>query len=433
MIFFLYGILLYVFALFYFPYMLISLMAKGKKRAGIGQRFGFFKTGFFNQKKRKRVWFHAVSVGETVAAAPLVIQLKEAHPDTEIYFSTVTETGNKIAHEKLGDKAKFFFFPFDFAVVVRRVIGHMSPDLFVVVETEIWPNLLKTLHDENIPSLIVNGRISPRSLKGYSRFRFFFRRVLPLVSRFLMQSEMDAERIIQLGAPPDRVSVAGNIKFDQAIVAGKPAVTRAALGIPEGAKVFIAGSTHQGEEDEALKAYKKLLMAFPDMVMVLAPRHPERFAAAEESVKRAGFACRRKSTLTPGPSSGSVLLLDTMGELAGTYAVGDINFVGGSWAEVGGHNILEPASFGKPVLFGPVMHNFRDISRILKDCGAGIEVRDGEELATEAAKLLCDPARYSALGKAALEAIEKNKGALAKDFKAVEEMLHNAPSVPLLS
>jgi 3-deoxy-D-manno-octulosonic-acid transferase len=422
-IFFLYGTLLYVFALFYFPYMLVSLMVKGKKRAGIGQRFGLFKAGFFAEKKSKRVWFHAVSVGETVAAAPLVISLKEAYPDTEIYFSTVTETGNKIAHEKLGDIAKIFFFPFDFAVVVRRVIGLMSPDLFVVVETEIWPNLLRVLHDEKVPSLIVNGRISPRSFKGYSRFGFFFRRVLPLVSRFMMQSEMDAERIIRLGAPPEKVSVAGNIKFDQAIVAGRPAATKSALGIPEGAKVFIAGSTHQGEEDEALKAYKKLLMDFPDMVMVLAPRHPERFAAAEESVKRAGLQCRRKSALSPSPNPGSVLLLDTMGELAGTYAVGDINFVGGSWADVGGHNILEPSSFGKPVFFGPVMHNFRDISRILKDCGAGIEVKDGEELATEAVKLLRDRARYNALGQAALEAIEKNKGALAKDLKAVEELL----------
>jgi 3-deoxy-D-manno-octulosonic-acid transferase len=422
-IFFLYRTLLYVIALFYFPYMLVSLMAKGKKRAGIRQRFGLFKTSFFTAKKGKRVWFHAVSVGETVAAAPLVISLKKAYPDTEIYFSTVTETGNKIAHEKLGDVAKIFFFPFDFRGVVRRVIRRMSPDLFVVVETEIWPNLLHALHDKNIPSLIVNGRISPRSFKGYSRFRFFFRRVLPLVSRFLMQSETDAERIIRLGAPPERVSVAGNIKFDQAIGAGKPAATRAALGIPEGARVFIAGSTHQGEEDEALKAYKKLLMDFPDMVMVLAPRHPERFAAAEEAVKRAGLQCKRKSALSPGPSRGYVLLLDTMGELAGTYAVGDINFVGGSWAQVGGHNILEPASFGKPVFFGPAMHNFRDISRILKDCGAGIEVKDGEELATEAAKLLRDPAKYAALGHAALEAIEKNKGALEKDFRAVEEIL----------
>jgi 3-deoxy-D-manno-octulosonic-acid transferase len=429
--------------------MVVSLMAKGKKRAGIGQRFGLFKAGFFAAKKGKRVWFHAVSVGETVAAAPLVISLKKTYPDIEIYFSTVTETGNKIAHEKLGDVAKVFFFPFDFGSVVRRVIGQMSPDLFVVVETEIWPNLLHALDDEKIPSLIVNGRISPRSFKGYSRFGFFIRRVLPLVSRFMMQSEMDAERIIRLGAPPEKVSVAGNIKFDQAIGAGKPAATRAALGIPEGAKVFIAGSTHQGEEDEALKAYKKLLMDYPDMVMVLAPRHPERFAAAEEEVKQAGFECRRKSSitpplslsylkkgkeektdagvahgaLTPGPSTGYVLLLDTMGELAGTYAVGDISFVGGSWAEVGGHNILEPASFGKPVFFGPVMHNFRDISRILKDCGAGIEVRDGEELATEAANLLRDPARYQALGQSALEAIEKNKGALAKDLKAMEEML----------
>ncbi|MHB8174390.1 MAG: 3-deoxy-D-manno-octulosonic acid transferase [Nitrospirota bacterium] len=433
MIFKIYDILLYAFAPLYFPFMAISLIAKGKKRLGLRERFGFFRPVFFAAKKSKRVWFHAVSVGETLAAVPLVLSLKDACPDIEIYFSTVTETGNKIAHEKLRGNARIFFFPFDFGCVVRRVIEQMSPDLFVVVETEIWPNLLKALHDEGVPSLIVNGRISPRSFKGYSRFGFFFRRVLPLVSKYMMQSEADAERIIKLGAPPERVSVAGNIKFDQAIAADRPAMTWAALGIPDGAKVFIAGSTHQGEEDEALNAYKKLLMDFPYMVMVIAPRHPERFAAAEDAVRRAGFMCVRKSVGAPFIAPGSVLLLDTMGELAGTYAVGDINFVGGSWAEVGGHNILEPASFGKPVFFGPVMHNFRDISRILKDCGAGIEVHNGEELATEAAKLLRDPSRYSALGQAALEAIEKNKGALAKDLKAVEGLLHNAPSLPLLT
>ncbi len=423
MIFKLYDILLYAVAPLYFPFMALSHMAKGKRRLGLRERFGFFRPGFFTEKKGGRAWFHAVSVGETLAAVPLVLALKEKMPDVEIYFSTVTETGNKVAREKLGDNAKIFFFPFDFGCVVRRVIGQMSPDLFIVVETEIWPNLLKALHDAGIPSLIVNGRISPRSLKGYSRFGFFFRRVLPLVSRYLMQSEADAQRIIRLGAPPQKVSVAGNIKFDQAIAAGRPAMSRAALGIPDGAKVLIAGSTHQGEEDEALKAYKQLLIDFPGMAVVLAPRHPERFAAAEEAVRRAGFHCVRKSAGAQLIAPGSVLLLDTMGELAGTYAVGDINFVGGSWANIGGHNILEPASFGKPVFFGPVMHNFRDISRILKDCGAGIEVKDGAELATEAAKLLRDPARYSALGKAALEAIEKNKGALASDLKAVEEFL----------
>ncbi len=423
MIFKIYDILLYAIAPLYFPIMALTHMARGKKRLGVRERFGFFRPGFFAVEKGKRIWFHAVSVGETLAAVPLVIALKEKTPDVEVYFSTVTETGNNVAREKLGDAARIFFFPFDFGCVVRRVIGQMSPDLFVVVETEIWPNLLKALHNKGIPSVVVNGRISPRSFKGYSRFGFFFRRVLPLVSRYLMQSEADAQRIIMLGAPPQKVSVAGNIKFDQAIAAGRPVITRAALGIPDGAKVFIAGSTHQGEEDEALKAYKELLIDFPGMVMALAPRHPERFAAAEDAVRRAGLRCVRKSAVTRFIAPGSILLLDTMGELAGTYAVGDINFVGGSWADIGGHNILEPAAFGKPVFFGPVMHNFRDISRILKDSGAGIEVRDGEELAIEAAKLLRDPARYSAIGNAALEAIEKNKGALAKDLKAVEELL----------
>ncbi len=430
MMFFFYDILLYAIAPVYFPLMALSQMMRGKKRLGVRERFGFFGPGFFAAKKNKRVWFHAVSVGETLAAVPLVLALKEKAPEIEIYFSTVTETGNKVAGEKLGDAARIFFFPFDFGAVVRRVIGQMSPDIFVVVETEIWPNLLKALHDKGIPSLVVNGRISARSFKGYSRFGFFFRHVLPLVSRYMMQSEGDAERIIRLGAPPERVSVAGNIKFDQAIAANRPASTRAALGISEGAKVFIAGSTHQGEEDEALSAYKELLIDFPDMVMLLAPRHPERFAAAEDAVRRAGFQCVRKSAGAHFIAPGSVILLDTMGELAGTYAVGDINFVGGSWADIGGHNILEPASFAKPVFFGSVIHNFKDISRILKDCGAGIEVKDGAELAAEAKKLLRDPARYATLGHAALEAIEQNKGALAKDLKAVEEFIMHEEICP---
>jgi 3-deoxy-D-manno-octulosonic-acid transferase len=275
--------------------------------------------------------------------------------------------------------------------------------------------------------VMVNGRISPRSFRGYRKAGFFMRRVLPLFSWFNMQTAQDAERITALGAPGDRVSVAGNVKFDQAcgnIAAGGREFTRAMLGIPEDAVVMVAGSTHEGEEEEAIKAYRHLRESFPDTFLIIAPRHPERFKQVEELIKKEGLRYTLKSAFKgetlPAPG---VMLLDTMGELAGVYAVGDINFVGGSWTPVGGHNVLEPAAFGKPVFFGPHMHNFNEISRILKESGAGIEVRDGAHLAEEGGLLLKDPARMRALGIAARDALMKNRGALIKNVELIERYL----------
>ena len=421
-----YSVLLYIFSLFYLPYMAVRLALMGRVRAGIRQRLGLFEAGFEAPGTGRTLWVHAVSVGETLAAVPVVKELKERRPELRIYFSTVTETGQKVAMDNLGGMVRVFFFPFDFSGAVGRVLRRLRPDAFVVVETEIWPNLIKALNDRGIPALMVNGRISQRSFRGYKKARFFMSRVLRLMTHMNMQTAQDAERITGLGASPGSVSVAGNVKFDQACRPAKERnlITKSALGIKEDALVMVAGSTHKGEEEGVILAYRRVLEGFPSAVLVLAPRHPERLGEVESLLKREGLSYTLRSaqdeTPMPGPS---VILVDTMGELADIYRVGDINFVGGSWASVGGHNILEPVAFGRPVFFGPNMHNFEEISRLLKQSGVGIEVKDGVELAREAVRLLDEPERMETLARAAKETLIKNRGALDKNVELIERYL----------
>jgi len=398
---------------------------KGKKRSGIRQRFGFFEKGFFSSRAEKTVWIHAVSVGETLAAIPLVELLKERNKDVQIYFSTVTETGQSIARERLAFDDRVFYFPFDLPLVTDSIALRMKPDVFVVVETEIWPNAVRSIYRMGVPVVMVNGRISPRSFRGYMRFRPLVRLVLGLFAHFNMQTPLDAERILALGAPDERVSVAGNVKFDQAFSsmkgpAGEPAA-RKPLGIDDNALVLMGGSTHSGEETELIKAFKDVLEERGDAVLVVAPRHPERFDEAASILEREGIRYYRKS-IARGVriSGGQALLVDTMGELAGLYRIGDIVFVGGSWADVGGHNVLEPAAYGKPVFFGPHMHNFREIASILKDSGVGIEVADGGRLAKEALKLLEEPDRMEKLGALAKATLQANRGALERNAELIE-------------
>jgi 3-deoxy-D-manno-octulosonic-acid transferase len=289
---------------------------------------------------------------------------------------------------------------------------------------------MRALSKKGIPALMVNGRISPGSYKGYRYFRFFMKRVLELFDHMNMQTKADAERITAIGAPESIVSVAGNVKFDQAHKArkggeDKKIFTKAALGIPEGSLVVIAGSTHAGEEAEALVAYRRILESYPDAFLIIAPRHPERLPEVRALLKAEGFRFRVKSALKGAQLEGpEVIVLDTMGELAALYRAGDINFVGGSWSDTGGHNILEPAAFGKPVFFGPNMHNFSEISAILKDCGVGIEVKDGLALAREAVRLVQEPERLETLGKLAKATLQKNRGALTRNVELIKRYLY---------
>jgi len=423
-----YNVLVSVASVIVLPGLAVWYGFKGKRRAGIRQRFGFFEKGFFNSRAEKTVWIHAVSVGETLAAIPLVELLKERNRDIQVYFSTVTETGQRIARERLAFDDRVFYFPFDLPIVTDSIAHRMRPDAFVVVETEIWPNAVRSIYRMGVPVIMVNGRISPRSFRGYMRFRPLVRLVLGLFAHFNMQTPLDAERIQLLGAPEDRVSVTGNVKFDQAFSsikgpAGEPA-TRKSLGIDDDALVLMGGSTHPGEEAELIAAFRAILAEHKEAVLLIAPRHPERFDEAASILEREGIRYYRKSMHRGGRiSGGQALLLDTMGELAGLYRVGDIVFVGGSWANIGGHNVLEPAAYGKPVFFGPHMHNFREIAAILKDSGAGIEVRDGGRLAKEALKLIEEPDRMEKLGTLAKATLQQNRGALARNAELIERYL----------
>jgi len=428
LLFLVYNVIISVASLVVLPGLAVWYAVKGRRRAGIRQRFGFFERGFFDLRGPRTVWFHAVSVGETLAAIPLVELLKERNRDVQIYFSTVTETGQAIARERLAFDDRVFYFPFDLPLVTDSIAYRMVPDVFVVVETEIWPNVIRTMNRLHVPVLMVNGRISPRSYKGYMRVRPLIKPVLGLFSHFNMQTRVDAERIESLGAKDGRVSVAGNVKFDHASgkikSSGADLPSKNSLGIGDSTIVLVGGSTHPGEEEGVIEAFREILKEHPDTVLVIAPRHPERFDKAASILDREGIRYTRK-TENKGHriTGGQALLVDTMGELSGLYRVGDIIFVGGSWATIGGHNVLEPAAFGKPVFFGPYMHNFHEIASILKDSGAGIQVKDGRELAKEALRLLEEPDRIEKLGHLAKDTLRANRGALLNNVELIEKYL----------
>jgi 3-deoxy-D-manno-octulosonic-acid transferase len=303
---------------------------------------------------------------------------------------------------------------------VRRALEVVNPALLLLVETELWPNLIHEANRRGARIALVNGRISPRSFPRYRRLRRFLGRVLSQIDLFLMQGEAHAERIRAMAAPPERVRVTGNLKFD-AVEAGRPP-ERLARVIQSGAPrpLWVAGSTVEGEEPLVLAAFHRVRERVPDARLLIAPRHPERFAEAQRLVEAAGFRCERRSGLAPGGwSNGAVLLLDTLGELAQLYALASVVFVGGSLVPSGGHNILEPAVAGKPVLVGPHMENFQEIADEFREQGALLQVRAGAELGDAVAALFADASRRRELGERARAIFERNRGACAR---AVESL-----------
>ncbi|MDH4101437.1 MAG: 3-deoxy-D-manno-octulosonic acid transferase, partial [Nitrospirota bacterium] len=317
-----------------------------------------------------------------------------------------------------------FYLPLDLPWVVSKVVGIIAPRVFVVVETEIWPNLFREMHHRNIPTVLVNGRISDRSAGRYKAASFFIGKVLKGVAAFGMQSQVDADRITAAGAEKERVQVTGNIKFDQpAAVMGKKEKEslRRELGLEEGERLILAGSTHEGEEAVVIDAFRRLKAFYPELVLLLAPRHPERLGRVEEVLREKNATFVRR-TLAKGRQGEPVILLDTMGELGRLYALCAVAFVGGSLVNVGGHNLLEPAVWGKPVVFGPHMHNFREISEKLLSAGGGRQVASGEELERALEDLLVSGTKES-MGVKGLKVVEENRGALQRTVEMVERMM----------
>ena len=370
-------------------------------------------------------WVHAVSVGEAIAAAPLLEGLRRAYPTLPLVVSTVTETGARLVRERFARLATHRYFPLDFPPVARRVIGSIAPAFFVCMETELWPNTLRALAARGVPTMIANGRLSDRSFGRYRLVRGAMRRVLADITVFGMQSSEDARRMIALGAPPERVVVTGNLKTEPlADPAGAVDLWHRLLGLAPSQPVWIAGSTHRGEEEAVLDAHCRVLLDRPSLALVLAPRHPERVGEVVALLKSRGVAAVRRSDLPARKSAGAVIVLDTVGELAQLYSIADVVFVGGSLTPLGGHNMLEPALRGKPVLFGPHTHNFREAASLLVDSGGGRVVQDASELGTELKRLLSSPVLRTRLGAAGRAAVVARHGAVQATLDLIAQYLH---------
>lgn len=427
--FLIYNFLLIVTSLFLSPFLLIMLALRPKYRKGLVQKLGFLPGDIRALLKgRQPLWIHAVSVGEVMAALPLIRELKKKFPGEKIVISTVTDTGNYTARQQVKAADVVIFFPLDYPGIVGKIISQVNPRLFITLETEIWPNFLHELNRHRIPAVMVSGRISSNSYRQYRFFSFFFRKVLGNISFFCMQSQTDAERIIAMGAQPDRITVTGNLKLNLNIPIRIPEDRKgifSKLNLSETQNILVAGSTHRGEEEVILTAFRELKKEFPDLVLILAPRHPERFPEVAALLASRGCRSVRRTEITPpaGAGDAEVILLDTIGELFTIYSIGTVIFIGGSLVPIGGHNVLEPAIYKKAILFGPHMDNFLEISQILLEKGAGICVKNEKELRAQARKLLLDGDLRESLGNAALEVIEENQGALRKSVEVIEQFL----------
>jgi 3-deoxy-D-manno-octulosonic-acid transferase len=403
-------ILLYniaIFLLLPFVFLYLSLRElKGKHLRGWKERFGFVP------KSQGGIWFHAVSVGEVMAVKPIIEIISSRAPERKIFLSTITNTGRETANKHLSSLATIFFFPFDLLPFPFIALRRLKPSLLCLVETEIWPNLIFLARLLNIPIVLVNGRISDRSLLSLKALRFFFAPFLRQIN-LLMQSERDERRAEMCGGT--NVKVLGNTKFDQ--VSGlrnaeRLEGLRRVLGISEYEDVLLAGSTHPGEEEKILRAYWDVRLSYPDLRLIIAPRHPERIPQVEALLAREGFSFVRRSSLpslTLDPHA--IILIDTVGELSTLYGLSTVSFVGGSLIPKGGHNILEPLVWGKPALFGPYMNNFRDIAELAKKEGVGIEIRGEKELGEKIKLLLSLPSWRREIEEKALALIERMRGA----------------------
>jgi 3-deoxy-D-manno-octulosonic-acid transferase len=415
----LYSAVLGVGLLAYLPAFLVRRRRAGYGRH-LGQRLGRIGEGL---PPEPRGWIHAVSVGESAVAVPLVEGIRRRWPELSIVVSTITPTGARIVAERLAGRAVHRYFPVDLPGPVRRAIDAARPRFFIAIETELWPNFLRALAARRIPTMIANGRISDRSFRRYHRVRWLMRRVLADVSVFAMQSTEDAQRIIALGAPPERVVVTGNLKSDLLPEASDDAAWRQRLGLGPGDRLWIAGSTHRGEEALALDAFVHANARCPGVALLLAPRHPERAGEVEELIRTRGLVAVRRSRLPRDAARGAIVILDTVGELAQLYALAEVVFVGGSLVPIGGHNMLEPAMRGKPVLFGPHTSNFREGAELLQMSGGGLVVKDGDELARELTRLLEDGDLASRMGRAAREAFAGRQGAVSATLDLIARHL----------
>jgi 3-deoxy-D-manno-octulosonic-acid transferase len=402
------------------PYWLLQMARHGKYHAALAERLGRVPKHLASQTAGPVIWVHAVSVGEVLAVSGLVSELRRRHPQHRIVVSTTTDTGQKLARKHFGEDHAFYF-PMDFGFAIRPYLQRLRPALIVIAETEFWPNFLRLAHASGARVAVVNARISDRSLPRYRRWRFLLTGVLQAVDMFLAQTETDAQRLADIGAPVERVQVSGNLKFDIPPPAMPPIVSSLCAALGDG-PVVVCGSTMEGEEPLLLRAFENILASHPGAVMMLAPRHPERFAAVARLLESLGIRFWRRSLWNGDALAGGVLLLDTIGELAAIYSLADIAFVGGSLVPRGGHNIIEPALYGVAIVVGNHTENFRDIVGLFQSREA-VRVVGPAELPLVLMELISNPAARAELGRRAAETLRSQAGATQRTADALGKLL----------
>jgi 3-deoxy-D-manno-octulosonic-acid transferase len=425
----LYSVVTLVAAILLSPYFLYQALRHNKYVGSFGQRLGYLPVSF-NLDADESIWIHAVSVGEVMAARPIIAELRQQYPRLRLFLSTTTLTGQQIARRSVSDVDAVFYLPFDWRFTVRRSLKLVKPKLFIMVETEIWPHLLRECRRAGVRTLMVNGRISARSFARYRLVRPFFRRVLADVDRFCVQGEETSRRLLALGADPARITMTGSLKFDSLDPASTPGRGRERVlrffRISPSRLVFVAGSTMKGEEEAVIRTFNRLraTSAGANALFVLAARHPERFAEVERMCRQEGLSTVRRTELpVDAEPKADTVILDTIGELAQLYQIATVVFVGGSLVPAGGHNILEPAIHAKPIVFGPHMHNFAEITEAFLAAGAAVQVRGERELEEAVVTLMGDPVRRARLGAAARALVDASRGAKDKTLLVVNELL----------
>lgn len=418
-------------------YLLIRL-ARGRRLPGVDERLARYTDAQREALASARgpIWLHLVSVGEALAARPLVEELRRRIPERAWLITTVTPTGREVAQRLVREgKDQILYLPWDLGPVVRRALRAIRPRIFLAFETELWPVLFRELGEAGVPVVVVNGRISPAAYRRYLWARPLMQRALLPVQAFFAQSPQDARRFAGAGAAMDRIAVTGNLKWDQETAADGAQLERlrTELGIADGQLLWTAGSTHKGEELPLLQAYGDLRAEFPGLRLVLAPRHPERVAAVEQSIWAAGMKSVRRSELlksAPGTTvpgtvgsgtvgSDPIIVLDTIGELAGVYRISDVVFLGGSLVPKGGHNLVEPAALSRAIVTGPHLHNFQAVAEALGQAGGMSVVRSPKELEQALRRLLRDPAARAELGRRAHAVFQQNRGAAARTAELI--------------
>jgi 3-deoxy-D-manno-octulosonic-acid transferase len=426
-LYFLYNLLSLIFSPVLFIVYLINALTRHNIIKGTWQRFGFIP----KRKDAKDVplfWLHAVSVGETIAARAVWPEIQKALPDWQMAHSTFTDTGMGEVTKGVENRGIIFYMPFDFFICVWMAFSRLRPRLLVLMETELWPNLLFMAKMYGCKLMVVNGRISDDTARDARMAISLYRWMTSRVDLFCMQSQEDATRIISLGASPDKVRVSGNVKFDQAMVSvtlGEEAILRNNLGLKRDEPVLLAGSTHPGEEEIVMQAYRIVKNNHPETRLVIAPRHITRGAEIEELIKAHGFSAVRKTKINDDfiVPPDAVLILDTIGELAKAYSMCTAAFVGGSLVNIGGHNILEPMGLGKPAIFGPHMNNFRDITELALNNGVGFKVENADDLAARWMEFLQNPDYCKKMADKTVEVISIHRGAAKRCADEAEKLV----------